>query len=329
MTEVMKEEDLISKYVTRTTKSSGGAGRVVELIADVKGRPLPHMIKYNSRLLEEVSCLPEWNENDWDTWGLIVGKPGVGKTILASKTALLLDYTFSLDNIFFTQEQFEEWIDKAPPFSVGLFDEADALAEHHSSKKIRMLIKNSKRIRTKNLYVLLSTPTLSDLNKHFIYRATFILYIPKYGPCDRGYFYYYTGEDNLWDLYYGLKDYGEKQSVYKKYCRVIRNGYSGRDKMEDWFIDSDAYDKKKEDARRAAEKEDKSNKSVLLEQRRRAVIYFRRLYEGNNINSKQFPFFKHMGAAFGVHCSAITNDLKTASMHKVKTDNNEVKYLES
>ena len=48
---------------------------------------------------------------------------GSGKSELALQSALVMDDTFNEDDVFYTVEQFENWLDDAKPGKAGVWDE--------------------------------------------------------------------------------------------------------------------------------------------------------------------------------------------------------------
>jgi len=115
--------------------------------------------------LDEV---PHLVETDYDEWFVIFGKEGSGKTVDGLTCAYYLDASLSIENIVFTQEGFEDAVDNLPPYSVVLWDEADDAAGHHASSQMSALKSKAKRIRKRNLIIILIQPTLLDYDKYFV-----------------------------------------------------------------------------------------------------------------------------------------------------------------
>lgn len=240
---------------------------VKEYSTDVHGKKLKSKIKMDSRLVDEIDILPEWIAANWDAWGIIVGQSGAGKTYAAMRIATRLNANFSLKDIVFSVDQLEEWVEKSSVGDVVLFDESDEIAEHGSSSVVRAFKRYAKRIRTKRLIILLATPTLRDINNYFIGRSRFILYTYARSIKERGYYHYFTTEEEVAWLYWKVKENKvEIRKVYDDAFSTIMNGYSGLGDSEPFHIDNDAYETKKDLATREVLKE-----GVISQSDKRAV----------------------------------------------------------
>jgi hypothetical protein len=230
--------------------------RVKKYTKDVYGRDLPcEFVQLNERLVYHLNKIPEYvsDKGKYDYLGLCFGYPGVGKTHTLQRICLYLNAGFSLDDIHFTAKQLEEWIDKAPPASVCIFDEADVMASNYYDKVLRAIIQQSKRIRTKRLVIFMATPTMKDMNSYFAFRARMVIYSfvpPKGEITNRGWIHAWHSKDLIADLYARMKKaYSETSIVYNKSYSTLKNCYIGRESPPDWPICEEAYEDKKEAAR--------------------------------------------------------------------------------
>lgn len=281
----------------------------VKLTEDVQGRALPcEYVQLDEKLVNELNILPEFIEYDWDAWGLVFGIPGAGKSHWMQRAAFYLNAGFSLDDIVFTPEQFDEWVNNARPGDVCVFDEADVASSHHQDKKLRSLVRNSKRMRDKNLYVLMGTPTMKDMSPFFIFRARFITYCYAKSPKDRGWYHYYSGPSKPARLFAAVKKaYAETPDVYHDQASTIKNGYIGRSIPADWPIDKAAYDEKKDLARRAFEDDEKSPRRAVTEYRHSCLVNF---FRWHNQKFGADPLQADAAAVFDVSQATISKDLQ-------------------
>jgi hypothetical protein len=143
---------------------------------------------------------------NWDTIGFVVGYEGDGKTTFAMTLCYYLDSNFSLDNVVFTPGEFELAVDTLPHGSAILWDEADDTTGNAMSSLMMSIKKKFKRIRSRNMKILLCTPTFHDINKYFaITRTRFLIHIHADG-LERGYFRFF-GRENKKKLYINGKKY--------------------------------------------------------------------------------------------------------------------------
>lgn len=227
---------------------------------DVNGKKLPcEYISLNEQVVHHLNKIPAHIEAKNDYFGLCFGYPGSGKTETMMRVCTYLSATFSLKDITFTVDQLEEWIDTAPIGSVGLFDEADVLADGYYDEVLKSLIRNSKRIRTRRLVLFFGTPTMRDMHNYFAFRAKMVLYcfIPKNtNPANRGHLHLWHDQDLIADLFARMKKaYSETSRVYEAAYCTLKNKYIGRTRPDDWHIDEEAYEAKKEAARKQLERE--------------------------------------------------------------------------
>lgn len=183
----------------------------------------------------------------WDCLSIYLGREGVGKTTLVLQHALYLDPKLTLEYVVFSPNQFLEAIEKAPPGSSVVWDEAitGANAQQHAQQIAISIISKLTQIRKKNLKIFLCFPYLYMLNRYFINRALFSVYVYAKDFKDRGYFRFYS-QPKTEKLLYLMKD-TFSYSPNKAFDRVISNFYG---RFSKYFpLDEIEYDKKKEKSR--------------------------------------------------------------------------------
>lgn len=274
------------RAVAQSSDTTEVPDRVIKLTHDVHGRRLPcEFIQLNEQYVHHLKKIPRHIEADNDYLGMCFGYPGSGKTHLMERTCLYLNAGFGLKDISFTPDQLDDWIEKAPPGSVGLFDEADVISEGYYSDVLRALIRNSKRIRTRNLILWYATPTMADMSKYFAFRAKMVVYpfVPKNtDPGNRGYCHVWHDPDLIADLFARVKKaYSETSQVYNKSFCTLKNKYMGKQVPDDWPIDRDAYEAKKEAARKEYSKtEGLTPKRAMLKERDTRIASVDKLLRG-------------------------------------------------
>ena len=176
---------------------------MVKVKTDVKGNPLPCEIYLDGTEKKNLDALRLKQKKKWDVIGIVVGSEGDGKSVYAMQRALYFDANFNIDNIVFTSKDFLDAVndkEKFPNGSCILWDEADDLGDHWASSITKTLTKTFKRIRKRQLFILLVTPTFFDLNKYFaIHRLRFLIHIHSSG-LDRGFFRFFSSRRKK-DLY--------------------------------------------------------------------------------------------------------------------------------
>lgn len=254
--------------------------------------------------LDFVKKLPE---NNWDAVALFTGYEGSGKSSLAMQLALYLDHNFTLKNIVFNAEQFDEATEKLPKGSVILYDEADdvAVGGNHAQNKVKQIISKMKRIRSRNLYILFVTPTYFDLGKYFaIHRSRFLIHVYSQG-LKRGFFAFY-GKTAMKNLYFkGKKTWDMK-------CE--RPTFKGRflNNKEDFPINLSEYDEKKDKATSevmdqvSGENQLNSVQTKALD--RRIAIFHLNKYVYEKFGKKLTKTI--IAKAFGISVRAVHDDYK-------------------
>ena len=130
--------------------------------------------------------------NKWDCVGIIFGKEGSGKSTLATQLAIFSDPSFDLSRCCFTPKQFLEATDTAPEGSAILWDEAitGATAQQQGNEISQSIISRLTTIRRKRLKIFVCFPYLHMLNKYFISRCLFSVFVYAKAFDQRGYMKY-------------------------------------------------------------------------------------------------------------------------------------------
>jgi len=252
--------------------------------------------------LDFVKRLPE---NNWDAVALFTGYEGAGKSSMAMQIAFYLDPNFSLKNIVFNAEQFDEATEDLPKGSVILYDEADdvAVGGNHAQNKVKQVISKMKRIRSRNLYILFVTPTYFDLGKYFaIHRSRFLIHVYSQG-LKRGYFAFY-GKTAMKNLYFKGK------KMWDMKCE--RPTFRGRflNNREGFPINFDEYEIKKDKATsevmETSSGENQLNQSqVKANDRRLAIFHLNKWMEEKGL--RQFTK-RILSKAFKISTRALHDD---------------------
>lgn len=181
--------------------------------------------------------------NKWDSIGLLTGKEGTGKTTFAMMLAHTLDPSFNLDRIVFSGQELMKAIDSAKRGDAILFDEAvvSLSSQDFATDIQKVLIKKFTMIRSKSLIIFLVIPNFFMLRKYFaIDRCHYM--INTYSPdgLRRGYFKFYSWNNKKKLYLNGMKHMDSNAAM---------PSFRGRfTDTEGFFIDPEAYEKKKQEA---------------------------------------------------------------------------------
>ena len=192
----------------------------------------------------------------WDGIGMMCGYEGDGKTTLASQICYLMDPTFSLKRCVFTPKQFIEAVDEAKPGEAIQFDEAHAAfdAKRWRDQGQQAIVSMLTRIRKKQLFILIISPTFFDMVKYIaIHRTRFLIQIRSEG-LERGYFNFYNR-----DRKHRLYVLGKKTEDMK----AIKSNFYGRFTKFTPF-NEDEYEKKKDAGEQEMRQKDKLKNSVTM-----------------------------------------------------------------
>lgn len=160
------------------------------------------------KLYDNLQELIKLNHKDYDSIIPVWGSVGSGKSTIAiqSLTAIIPD--FSLKNVAFNGEEFEDFvhIGSKPQFDGVNIDEAvDGMNAKEHYKQINIRIeKLLAKMRLKNMYVTACMPRLKDFSEFTIQRAVLgikCITIRK----ERGYFFGFSPK-RLQQVYYAERD---------------------------------------------------------------------------------------------------------------------------
>ena len=173
--------------------------------------------------------------NNYDSFILVAGREGFGKTTMACQIAMYLDPTFNLSRVCFTPEQFLEAVQNADKFQAVVFDETMwGLGSRSVMTKInKVLIKIISEMRSKNLFVLMCIPNFFMMDWYIAqHRSTALLYIYKRS-------------------FFGSYDYPTKKKLYVEGKRMhsyhVSPNFRGR--FYKYFpINLEQYEAKKQEA---------------------------------------------------------------------------------
>jgi ribosomal protein L37AE/L43A len=142
---------------------------------------------------------------DIDCAGVIDGKEGGGKSVLAQQVACFLDVDRRIDchqQIFYTAEDVEKAIKKLPRNKAIIFDEAgEGMDRRESTKDMNVKFnKVLKRCRQYNQFLIFVMPSFYDMDMvGAVWRTRFLLHVSyrwdlrnRESPLKRGYFRFYS-----------------------------------------------------------------------------------------------------------------------------------------
>ena len=274
---------------------------------DVRGQPLKASVEVDRYLWSNLNELKKWVDNDWDNIGLNVGMEGAGKSETSMLCALLMNHRLSLDDVFFTAEQFDEWVDSSERGSVGIWDEGDEMGGHWASKVVKLVKRKMKQMRDKNLTLFINTPTMEDLGKYFvIHRTRFLLYTFARAADRRGFYHLYDYHQKH-ELYLNIKKYHElkktfdysKKAVTAGYLKGISHQECVKDAGGDWSVllgfTKEEYKAKKDAARRSHAEEAKKPHEIKQDVLAPVIVNFERLVEQEGLNLTNKDLAKLLG----------------------------------
>ncbi len=171
------------------------------------------------------------------------GRSGVGKTTLSFQEGLYCSESFSLDNVFFTPDDFLKGLEKATKGDVLIFDEAMLISSRASMSQVnKMIIIAMSMIRSKNIIVIFNINSIFDLDKNLaLYRCDLLLHVYAESLGKRGRFmaFFKAGDDR--DRIKELYLYGKK---YYSYTKPRSNFYATF--PSHFVVEEKEYEKKKQ-----------------------------------------------------------------------------------
>ena len=190
-------------------------------------------------------------KHNWDSFGIITGREGAGKSTLTSQQGILLNPKMTLKNWSWTPEQFEKVIEESPPESSIIWDEAitGANAASWASSISQSVIRLLTQIRKKRLKILICFPYLNLLNKYFVSRCMFSIWVYARSFSDRGYARFYNQKET--EYAYGLI---KEKFRLRPFEGMKKAPYSFSFNYPDVLcVPEDEYEKLKDEGRKAAE----------------------------------------------------------------------------
>ena len=132
--------------------------------------------------------------NKWDCVAIIFGKEGSGKSTLATQLCAYTDPGFDMPLCVFTPQQFLKVCDECREKSAIQWDEAisGATAQQQGNEISQAIISRLTTIRKKRLKIFVCFPYLHMLNKYFVSRCLFSVFVYAKGFDKRGYMKYYN-----------------------------------------------------------------------------------------------------------------------------------------
>lgn len=207
--------------------------------------------------------------NNWDSVVVVLGIEGAGKTTLASQSALYMDPSFNLDQTVFTPGAFTDAVDDSQEESSILWDEAitGANIRNFADEMNRSIVSKMTQIRDKRLKFFLCFPYLHLLEKYFVSRAIYGVYVYAEDFSDRGHALFYS-QPKLEKLYHLMK--GPYSNNPMQAYKQVRPNF--KFKFDSTLcLAAKEYRIKKNKAREESEKTNIPNKRLILELLRRNV----------------------------------------------------------
>lgn len=194
-------------------------------------------------LITWMDHLKDAVNKNWDSFVLIDGVEGSGKSSLAFTLAYYVDRSFKADNVVFTPDEFIKAVDKAKPKTAIVWDEfvMGGLGDDAMTQIQRTLIKKMVTMRKKNLYIFLVIPYIFMLRTYFaVGRSRMLINVFSPDGLTRG----------KWKLY----NYQRKKDLYfkgKKFFeyKVPHTLMGDFGNYTNWnIIDDKEYQKRKDQA---------------------------------------------------------------------------------
>lgn len=190
-------------------------------------------------------------EKKWDGIILVDGMEGSGKsTFTMSLSYYVSNGNFTINDIFYSPEQFEKWVDESKDSATGMWDEfvLGGLSEEALTRMQIAIIKKMTLIRKKRLKIFLLIPYIFMLRPYFaIARPRCLIHIYSPDGITRGYFSFYNYSQKR-ELYFKNK----KTWNYKNIHPSFRGRFTDYENM---FINRKEYETKKDEAIKITQKD--------------------------------------------------------------------------
>jgi len=206
----------------------------------IRGKRVP----FNTHLYKNLMHIKEGIKKKFDGILVVDGMEGSGKSELAFQCALIINEDFNDKDIFYSVDQFEEWLENTKIGSAGVWDEfalAGLSADALSSLQI-LLIKKFVLIRKKRLFIALVIPYFFMLQRYFAISRTRALIHNYTKGYERGYFRFYN-----YDKKRKIYTTGYKHMDYTM-GKVFPNFEGRNTAWSEYFIDDKIVQAKKDKA---------------------------------------------------------------------------------
>lgn|SRR3990167_2858198 len=280
----------------------------------------------DSVIVNNLNILNQAVQLRWDAPLVIDGVEGAGKTTLTDQICYYQAYTnktkYNLNNVVFLPDEFERFVDTAPPYTPVNWDEAvfGTLGEDWANTVNKTILKKWVTIRKKRLFINVCIPWIFLMRIYFaVGRTRALIHVWTPDGLKRGYFKIY--------------DYNSKRHLYMKNKRSytyegIKPSYDeGRFvDTQGMFYDQKEYDDKKETAIKTLTMERIDKKELLWKHRwamtTKAYIELggTQTLLGNILNITQ----QNISDALKEDAKTY-NNLQTYNLHNVQTNRRELK----
>lgn len=172
------------------------------------------------------------------------GRSGMGKTTMSIQDAMYMYNDLSLENIYYTPEDFLNGLANAKEGSAHIFDEAMLISNRSSMSVVnKMMIQAMSMIRSKNIFVIFNINSIFDLDKNIaLSRADVLFHVYGDNLLDRGNFAAFFKAKGQEDRLKSLYILGKK---YYSYSKPKANFY-GRFSKE-FLLNKEEYEKRKQE----------------------------------------------------------------------------------
>ena len=214
---------------------------------------------------------PAVQKKDFDYVICVDGGEGEGKSVFSFQLAKILDPNFSLNNVAFTPDEFEDKILTAKKYSCIVYDECHTGLSGRSSlsEANKKLVSLMMEMRSLSLYCILVLPTYYMLDRYCVLHRCKGLFHAYLKDGKRGYWVFYN-RDRMKKLYLqGKKTYDYNSVRYLFFGRFL----------DQYMLNEKDYRARKKKVFR--EKRRFSNADTYKTQRDIILRMIHELYEGN------------------------------------------------
>lgn len=285
----------------------------ITITEDVNGKKLPFPLQLHKDTLPALKAIHKYATHEWDGLIIYFGRSGVGKSHTAMLHALYFNAELSAKDIFYTMDEFNEWVKHAKPGSVGIMDEADTVMDAQRRKTVTYVKSRLKHIRDRNLILLFCTPTIRDMSFYFIERARAGVLCKAYTYNDRGHYVIYANnedDERFVSFYEALKTYNKyvaqakiKPTLPRLYMRHPMNYVSDWESL--FPVDLAEVKRKKHEADKVLGFD--APKDRITGYRRESIVRYYRWFAANRGGQ---PLRKDVGFIFGISPRTVLDVLR-------------------